>query len=161
MKLLQQSKCMGDLMRYYGESKFKLMEDVQKISSSRGLSEKLLNTIRKHTGVAGLKIDQLVSGLETASQMDIFGYTVNGVNPCEIFQDKDVVLEVSMSPVYFATKASLGASLPGFRKVKTLDKEDHIQALARKEQENWIRWFEKELNKYHTRRLWERKILEE
>ena len=161
MKLFKQAKCMGDLMRYYGESKFKLMEDVNRINSSRGLTEKLLNTIRKHTGNAGMTVDQLVNGLQTASEIDIFTYTVNGRNPCDIFQTEKVELEVYMNPIHFATKASLGAVLPGFRKARQPNMESQIQDLAKKEQDKWIRWFEKELNGYHTRKLWDRKIIEE
>jgi len=161
MPLLQQSKCMGDLMKYYGERKFKLLEQVNAISSNEAVSIKLLNTIRKHTSFAGVTIDQLVSGLETAAGIDIFSFKVNDINPCDMFQKEDITLEVYMNPIYFTTQAALSASLPGFRKHKHMDMETKIKNMAMKDQDRWLRWFEKELNNYHPNKLWKRTLLEE
>jgi len=160
MPLLQQSKCMGDLTKYYGERKFKLLEQVTAIRNNDLIATKLLNTIRKHTGTTGLTIDQLVNGLETAAGVDIFTFKVNDVNPCEMFKDEDLTLEVYMNPIYFTTQAALGAQLPGFRKHRHMDMESKIKDIAQKDQDRWLRWFEKELNNYHPSKLWKRTVLE-
>jgi len=160
MSYYNQAKCMGDLMRYYGESKFKLLETINKICTNETIAIKLLNTIRKHTGMAGLTIDSLVDGLQTSASMDIFKYKVNGKNPCDIFASKDVKLEVYMNPIFFATEASLNLSLPGFRKHKSMDMEERVKELTIKKRNDWVRWFEKELNNYHSHKLWKKTVLE-
>jgi len=161
MPLLQQSKCMGDLMKYYGERKFKLMEQVHAISNNEMVSSKLLNTIRKHGGMAGLSIEQFVQGLQTASDIDVFSFKVNDVDPCKMFKGENLELEVYMNPIYFSTQASLSVAMPGFRKHKENDVEKLVLKKARMEQNRWLRWFDKELNNYHPSEYWKKTVVEE
>ena len=158
MPLLKQSLCMGDLIRYYGESKFKLIESVRRIEENRGLSSKMLNTIRKHTNV-GMTIDGLVTNLQMASGTDIFKFKINGVDPTEMFTDEDVQLEIYMNPLYFVTKGAISGQLPGFRR-KPSNTETEIEMKARQEQTKWLKWFEKELNKYHPSCFWKKNIMD-
>lgn len=158
MPLLKQSLCIGDLMRYYGESKFKLIESVRRIEENRGLSAKMLNTIRKHTNV-GMTIDALVMNLQTASGTDIFNFKINGVDPTEVFTDKNIELEIYMNPLYFVTKSAITGQIPGFRR-KPASTGVEIEMKARQEQTKWIKWFEKELNKYHPSSSWKKQVLD-
>ena len=163
MPKLKQALCFGDLLRYYGERKYKMIESVRRISENEGLKVKLLNQIRKHTKVAGLTLDALVNNLENVSCIDIFQYKINGVDPTiELFKnDNNISLEVYMNPIYFTTEATIKNFLPirGRRRYKKVD-ETELEFKARKEQENWVKYFEKELNKYHSRNLWEKKVIE-
>lgn len=161
MSLLQQGKCTADLLKYYGERKYKLLEQLTSVSNNEMVTIKLLNQIRKHTNTASLTIDQLLSGLESAAGIDVFSFKINGINPAEMFKSRDVTLEVYMNPLYFTTQAALSQSLPGFRKHKNIDMDQKILEVAQKEQAKWVRWFEKELNVYHTNRLWEKIVIEE
>jgi len=148
MPLKQQSLCAGDLIRYYGESKYKMIESVEKIAENRGLTVKLLNVIRNHTTMAGLTIDSLINNLELASGTDIFKFKINGKDPTDLFKDGDMEMEIYMNPIYFATKSAISSQLPGFRR-KTVGSSTELEMKARQEQAKWMRWFEKELNKYH------------
>jgi len=158
MPLLKQSLCVGDLIRYYGESKFKLIESVKRIEQNRGLTVKMLNTIRKHTKV-GMSIDSLIMNLQMASGTDIFKFKINGKDPTEIFSDGEIELEIYMNPIYFVTKSAITGQIPGFRR-KPAGTETEIEMKARQEQTKWIKWFDKELNKYHPSSHWKKQILD-
>ena len=158
MPLLKQSLCVGDLTRYYGESKYKLIESVKRIEENRGLSAKLLNTIRKHTAMAGLTIDGLINNLELASGTDIFKFKINNQTITDMFKDGDVELEIYMNPIYFVTKGAITSQLPGFRR-KPAQSSTEIEFKAKQEQTKWITWFERELNKYHPRSNWEKTVI--
>jgi hypothetical protein len=155
MPLRKQSLCFGDLMRYYGDSKFKLAESIKKIQANKGVAVKLLNAIRNHTKT-GMSLDMFLDSLENTSHIDIFKYTVNGKDPCTIFQEETVELEVYMNPVYFSTKGAITQHLPGFRSHK-----GNVYDQAKKEQDKWLVWFERELNKYHSCREWKKKVIED
>lgn len=157
MPLYKQSQCIGDLTRYFGESKFKLVESVEKIEENRGLSVKLLNTIRKHTS-AGMTIEGLVNNLQLASGMDVFKFKINGSDITKMFKDGDVELEIYMNPLYFATKGAISAQVPGFRR-KAVQSQTELEIKAKQEQTKWLKWFERELNKYHPKSEWSRQVI--
>lgn len=157
MPLYKQSQCIGDLTRYYGESKFKLIESVERIADNKGLSSKLLNTIRKHTS-AGMTLEGLITKLELASGMDVFKFKINGTEITKMFKDGDVELEIYMNPLYFSTKGAISAQVPGFRR-KTIQTQTELEIKAKQEQTKWLRWFERELNKYHPRSEWSRQVI--
>ena len=158
MPLKEQSLCIGDLMRYYGESKYKMKESIEKITENRGIASKLLNTIREHTET-GVTLDGLITQLQIASGTDIFTFKINGVDPTKVFTDeKNVELDVYMNPIYFNTKGAISSQLPGFRH-KHISSEKELVAKGRQEQQKWLRWFEKELRGYHNN--WKRKCIEE
>ena len=157
MPLYKQSQCIGDLTKYFGESKYKLIESVEKIEENRGLSVKLLNTIRKHTH-AGMTIDGFVNGLSLASGTDIFKFKINGSDITKLFKDGDIELEIYMNPLYFVTKGAMFAQVPGFRR-KTFTSQTELELKAKQEQTKWLKWFEKELNKYHPRSEWNRQVI--
>jgi len=154
----QQALCIGDLLRYHGESKYGLAESIDRIASNKGLAVKLLNTIRSHSGMSGMTIDSLINQLQVASGIDIFKFTVNGEDLSTVFKDtKEIELDVYMNPVYFTTKGALTQYLPGIRRKKAGN--DAVLEQAKFEQEKWIRWFERELCKYHPQNRWEKKII--
>jgi hypothetical protein len=154
MPLRKQSLCFGDLMRYYGDSKFKLAESIRKIQTNKGIAVKLLNAIRNHTKT-GMSLDVFLDSLENTSKIDIFKYTINGHDPCTIFHEGDIELEVYMNPVYFSTKGAITQNLPGFRRHKKgAGGSVYNQA-------KWVVWFERELNKYHSCRDWKKKVIDD
>lgn len=158
ISLKNQSLCIGDLIRYYGESKYKLIESVERISENRGITAKMLNAIRDHTK-AGMTLEGLITNLQMASGTDIFTFKVNGKDPTELFHDGDIELEIYMNPLYFTTKAGISGQIPGFRR-KNIGSSAELQMKAKQEQAKWIKWFEKELNKYHPRSQWGKRILD-
>lgn len=150
MKLSRQSKCVGDLVRYYGDIRFTLLDKVRKIQSNATYSAKFLDLLRQHSS-AGITLDNLITGLETISNMEIFRFKMNGKNPCECFSNEDIDLEIYMNPMYFTALAAIyNAMTP-----------ERILKVSKKEEEKWIYWFEKELNKYHPSSLWEKSVLKE
>jgi hypothetical protein len=151
MPLIKQSMCVGDLVRYYGETRFKLLDKVRRIQSNQGLTVKLLNILRTNTK-SGLTLDNLITGLETVSEMDIFKFKMNETDPCAWFQEGDVVMEVYMNPFFFTATAAVNNALRDPMK---------IPEIAKHEEAKWVAWFEKELNKYHPRQLWEKTVLKD
>lgn len=151
MPLIKQSMCVGDLVRYYGELRFKLLDRIHRIQSNQGITVKVLNMLRANTS-AGITLDSLITGLETVSEMDIFKFTINGIDPCSWFKENDVVMEVYMNPIYFTAQAAVNNAMRDPAKIPNI---------AFKDQEKWWMNFDKELDKYHPRQLWEKKVLEE
>lgn len=123
---------------------------------------KLLNVIRNHTSTPGMTIDGFLRNLEIASAVDIFSFTINKKDPCVVFDidSQDVELEVYMNPLFFATKGAMTQYLPGFRKPK-LKGEGALDFYAKKAQEDWLRWFERELGRYHPHQFWKKDVLED
>jgi len=159
--LLQQSKCIGDLIRYYGESKYSLKDKIDQIKGSSYLSEKLLTQIKKHTGNTGLTIDKFSYGLSQASNIDIFSFKVNNFDISTIFKDKNMDLEITVNPLKFTTEASLKVGFKSFRKKDNRILEKMIAKQIEMEKKKYIAWFERELNGYHTKQLWNKTIINE
>jgi hypothetical protein len=157
MNQKQKMLCIGDLVRYYGEAKYKTQETMEKISQNKGASAMLLNAIRRTPGMAGMTIDTLLHQLRTAAEVEIFGFTVNGQNIClPIEKESNLNIEIYMNPMYFSTKAALTTYMPSIgRKKRTVELQE------KREKEIWVRWFEKELNNYHPLTECKKNILED
>jgi hypothetical protein len=149
--------CIGDLIRYYGEAKYKTQEKLNKIRYNHGLSSMLLNSMRKHPGMSGMTIESLISSLEASASMDIFTFDVDGKSISKMIDadSHNMILEVDMNPLFFSTKASLTMYTP------TIGKKRSFEEMEAREKENWIRWFEKELNNYCSASNWKKTIVEE
>jgi hypothetical protein len=154
--LKNKALCIGDLIRYYGESKYKTLDTLDKIRQNKGLSSKLLNAIRRHANMPGLTVDNLMNAIETASEYNVFTFLINGEDMTKIVdENRDVKLEIYMHPLYFSTRAALTMYTPGIGKRRTLDEQE------KKEKDSWTHWFEKELNTYYPIMDIKKKILEE
>lgn len=134
------SLCIGDLIRYYGETKYKLIESVQRLNNSqttKGMVSNLLSSALKNPMAASI-----FDNLEELSKKDIFKFTIDEFDPLVFDNGKstcDIIL--CMGDEYFAAKAVYGMMKPGFRKIGF---EEHVI----REKESWLRWFEKNLNEY-------------
>jgi hypothetical protein len=138
------ANCVGDLLRYYGETRYKIVESLEKIKNNKTISAMLVNSMRKRAGMTGLTVDMLLTRLENTAQMKMLDLKINGKQPYIIFEDgEDMEIEIFMDDLYFETKAMLDQALPGIRKKPSVD------VYVFKEKEAWVRWFEKNLKDYH------------
>jgi len=152
----KKSLCLGDLIRYYGETKYKTLEHIQKLQQNKTMAAKLVNSIRKLPNNQNFTIDIILQALETASSTQIFDFKIDGISPNAILKEgKDVAIEIYMNPLYFTTKAVMYQAFPGFR-----SKHDNIEVAIKKENDLWVKWFERELRGYSAKPF-EKTILEE
>jgi len=148
--------CIGDLVRYVGQTNYKMKEGVENIKSSKTLSSIFLSKMRQGNGLSGMTIDNLLNALELASLSDFFYITIDGVNPCDLFdKKKDITMKVFMNDNYFLIKSYQQSMIPGFR----IEKQP-IDRIMVKEKEKWMNWFEKNLRDYHQPKDWVRNIEE-
>lgn len=149
------AKCIGDLIGYYATTKYKTLEGLEKIKNNKTICSMLINTLRKHNGMTGMTIDTLLNNLEVANKIQLFTFTSDTIDYINyVEQSKDLTLIVEMNDLYFTTKATLAANMPGFRISKR-----PLEKTIEKEKEKWVQWFEKELKNYY-RYPFQKKILE-
>ena len=153
----KKASCIGDLLKYRGETIYKLREGLNKIKNDKGISSMLINAMRKSKTMTGMTIENLINNLETGSQLEIFTFKTNDVELYKFFDNKqDLTLEIYMDDLFFQSKALLSQSLQGFR-IRKLP----FDVLMKKEKERWVRWFEKNLNDYHPLCKCKKTVIEE
>lgn len=134
------SLCVGDLIRYYGETRYKIIEGIQKLNDSKttkGMVAKLLSKVTDNAGV-----EMIMANLEQSAKKTIFSFDIDGVNPLLYDNGNDsCIIVIELGEEYFSAKAIYDMMKPGFRKMTF---EEHIQ----KEKDNWMKWFEKNLKDY-------------
>lgn len=140
----KKSLCIGDLIKYYGETKYKIIESVQKLNeneTTRGMVANLLKKVAKNSPA----VDIMMGNLEELSKKNIFSFTIDGINPLQFDTGKDnCILVIDISDEYFAAKAIYDMMKPGLRKHEY---EEHIK----KEKDAWRSWFDKNLRDDYTR----------
>jgi len=145
------SVCIGDLIKFYGETRYKTIEGIERLNrdkNTRGMVVRLLQKALNNPGVQGV-----FDNLSEIAKKRFFQFSVDGKDLlCFDNGKENCILEVEMSEEYFTTKAIYDMMKPGIRK---MDFEDYVK----KEKEQWNKWFEKNLNEFT--RCYERKILEE
>lgn len=136
--------CVGDLIKYYGETKYKIVESIQKLNeneTTRGMVASLLKKVASNSPA----VDIMMGNLEELAKKNIFAFTIDDINPVLFDTGKDsCVLVVEVGDEYFAAKAVYDMMKPGFRKH---DYEGHVK----KEKEVWRSWFEKNLKDDYTK----------
>lgn len=143
--------CIGDLIRYYGETKYKIVESVEKLNSSETTKGMVMNLLRKaiDSPLVGNVFDNLVE----LSKRNVFSFTVDDKNPVIFDNGKNSCnLCIVMDDAYFVTKTIYAMMRPGFRKMSY---EEYLE----KEKQVFKRWFDKNLKEYTTNYTY--KILEE
>lgn len=134
-------KCIGDMMRYVGETTYKLKDDAESIRKSKTLSSIILNKLRQGKGMGGITVDNLLTAIDGISASDMFQFKVNGVNLCDVVKDKkDIELEITMDEKLFMTRMLVDSVL-----FKVKNPGEALQ----KQKDKWIAWFEKNLKDYH------------
>lgn len=148
---------------------YKLQRDTDarnKINALSGDSRTLSAIVNVAKGSAtGMTLDTVLAGIKTALEMDIFSFTLNGVNFFKLVQEKineteGMELEVYMNPLYFASEIALKSSIiPGARK-RNVD-EAYINERIAKSEKAWAFHFEKDIREYIDKETCVKKILEE
>jgi hypothetical protein len=143
--------CVGDLIRYYGETKYKIIESVEKLNSSETTKGMVANLLRK--AMSNPMASSIFDNLSELAKKDIFSFTVDGVNPI-VFEDAEngCSLVVKMSDEYFQAKAIYAMMRPGFRKYS-------FEECIEREKQDFRRWFDKNLKEYAS--SYRVKVLEE
>ena len=133
--------CIGDLIRYYGETRYKILEGVQRFNQNDTTKGMVANLLKKATN--NPMVDMMLNNIEEFAKKRVFSFTINGndllffdngVNNCELI--------IEIGDEYFNAKAIYDLMRPGFR--KKLDYNEYIY----KEKQDWLNWFEKNLQEY-------------
>lgn len=134
--------CIGDLIRYYGETKYKMIEGIQKLNESKTTRGMVANLLGK--AINNPSANLIMNNLEELAKKNIFSFKVDGFDPL-LFDngENSCVIVLEFGEEYFVAKAIYAMMKPGFRK---LEFEEYV----RKEKEDWIKWFEKNLKKDYT-----------
>ena len=145
------SLCVGDLIRYYGETRYKIIEGVKKLNDSkttRGMVAKLLSKAMDNPST-----ELIMGNLEKFAQQNIFNFKIDGINPLKFDNGKErCIITIELGEEFFSAKAVYDMMKPGLRKMSF---EEHVE----KEKENWVKWFEKNLKDYTS--CYSSKILED
>lgn len=144
--------CIGDLIRYYGEVKFKIIESAERLNSS-GTKGMVTNLLKK--AINNPHVDLIMNNLTEIAQRDILKFTIDGLNlipSVDVINAGNCVIVIEMDEAYFHSQAMFDMMKPGFRK-RTY--EDHVN----NRKQDWMRWFEKNLKADYTED-YSRKILE-
>ena len=143
--------CIGDLIRYYGETKYKIIESVEKLNNSETTKGMVMNLLRK--AIDNPYIGNVFDNLVELSKRNVFSFTVDNKNPVIFDNGKNnCSLCIFMDDAYFVTKAIYAMMRPGFRKMSY---EEYIE----REKQEFKRWFDKNLKEYTSNYSF--KILEE
>ena len=147
--------CVGDLMGYFGEVRYKILGDVNqftKNNTTKNMVKSLLRKVASNTNV-----DLILDNLEEAAKQNIFFFEVNGIdlltNAIPIAETEPLVLTLDMREEYFQAQAIFDVMKPGFRNLPYID-------YIKKRKKEWMGWFEKNLKKDYTNHFTV-KILEE
>ena len=145
------SLCVGDLIRFYGETRYKMIEGVERLNRDEKTKGMVANLLKK--ALNNPSVDLVFGNIEEISKRKFFNFTVNKKDPLEFDDGKDsCVIVIEMQQDYFAAKSVYSMMKPGIRKY---DLEKYIE----KEKKDWQKWFEKNLNGYT--RCYTSNILEE
>ena len=134
------SLCVGDLIKYYGETRYDIIDRVEKLNRSettKGMVAKLL-----HNAMNNPAVSSVFDNLEALSKKKVFEFRIDDVDPI-VFDNGNTscILIVEMGEEYFSAKAIYDMMKPGFRK-KTFE-----ECVERQKQE-FKRWFERNLKEY-------------
>jgi len=134
------SLCVGDLIRYYGETRYKIIEGVQKLNDSKTTKGMVASLLAKAANNPGAQL--IMGNLEEFAKKKIFGFKIDGINPLTFDNgEENCVIEIELGEEYFSAKAIYSMMKPGFRKMtfeESLDRERDV----------WLKWFEKNLKDY-------------
>jgi hypothetical protein len=137
------SLCIGDMIKYYGETRYKMIEGVQKLNKSdttKGMVAHLLKKAMKNPVV-----DAMFNNIEElANKQHFFLFTVDNIKPLLFDNGKNhCVMVVEMTEEYFAAKTIYDMMKPTLG-VHKMEYEDYLH----KEKGDWRKWFEKNLKEY-------------
>lgn len=157
------SKFIADLIGYKLQRDLKANEKLKALANDRNYLTRIVNVARKSKSATGMTVDSVLNGIQTALGMEIFSFTVNGVDPFRVLserlKDKEFTVEVYMNPLYFSAEVALSQAMPGFRK-KQLD-EKAIEEKMMKAGHAWAFQFEKNIKEYINLMECKKTILEE
>jgi len=149
----KKTACVGDLIKYYGEIKYKIVEQANNLSRDK-ITKSMVANLIKQIAANNPAVDMMLNNIEELAKKELFSFTIDGFNPLEFDNGKDsCVLVLTMNEEWFAAQA-LGAMIrPGFRKFSF---NEHLQ----KEKNDWKVYVEKNLRNDYTK-YFKCRVLEE
>jgi hypothetical protein len=146
MNPLKRDMMDGDLKTYVSQKRLKLSEALEKMKNKPGLASAIMKRLAKHGGGFG-SIEDFIDALNLAGEhgKGLYDYSIK-------IKGDATTLIFEIGEMYFVVDGMVKAQLPRFHK-KSHDSTDISK-------EAWLKWFEKELGKYHPREKWIRTILE-
>jgi hypothetical protein len=132
--------CISDLIRYYGETRYKILEGIQRLNQSNTTKGMIASLLKKVSNNPNVSI--MMNDLEGFAQKRVFSFTINDIDLL-IFDDgkKQCNLTVEIGDEYFFAKAVYDMMKPAFKKTTY---EQYVE----KEKQDWLRWFTKNLQDY-------------
>jgi hypothetical protein len=154
----------ADLIGYKLQRDLEATQKLRKLSENKGWMMKVVDTARKSQSSGGMTLDMVMQGLQTALNIDIFSFKVNGVDLFKLLDEKvkssTFEVEVFMNPLYFSSEIALkNAVMPGFR--KPVLTEEYMQERMKKAGKAWLFQFEKNCKEYLNYDSINKTILEE
>ncbi len=132
--------CIGDLIRYYGETRYKIIESVEKLNSNETTKGMVINLLKK--AINNPLVGGIFDNMQELAKKKVFSFTVDDFNPIKFDNGKNsCILVLDMGDEYFTAKAIYAMMRPGFRK-------QCFEAYVEKEKQEFRRWFEKNLKDY-------------
>ena len=147
MNPLKRDMMDGDLKSYVSQKRLKMSESLEKLKSNKGLKKAIVNKLMKY-GAGITSMEEFIDAMNLASDKGkgLYDYSL------KVNKD-DTILIMEVGDMYFVVDGMIKSTLPRFHR-KSHDNTD----ISR---DAWLKWFEKELTKYHDRENWERTILED
>jgi uncharacterized membrane protein len=134
------SLCIGDLVKYYGETRYKLIESIQRLNKDNTTKSMVANILKK--AMNNPNVEMMFDNMEELSKKNIFSFQIDDINPIVFDNGKDnCKIIITMNDEYFAAKAIYDMMKPGFHKKEY---KDYIKD----EKEEWKKWFTKNLKEY-------------
>lgn len=136
------SLCIGDLVKYYGETRYKLIESIQRLNKDNTTKSMVANILKK--AMNNPNVEMMFDNMEELSKKNIFSFQIDDTNPLVFDNGKDnCKITITMNDEYFAAKAIYDMMKPGFHKKEYKD-------YVNDEKEEWKKWFTKNLKEYTT-----------
>lgn len=161
MDMRVKNRFIADLLGYRLQRDIEVEQKLTKLSDNKTWIGRIIDASKG--SATGLTVDNIIQGLQTALNVSIFSFKVNGVDVFKLFEEhlkvEPLVLEVEMSDLYFSSRIALEQSLkPGFRKNVTTE---YINERMERTKMAWLFQFEKQVTDWFDPGKVQRKIIEE
>lgn len=154
---------LADLIGYKLQRDTDIRNKIKALSGDSKTLSAIVNVAKR--GSMGMTLENVITGLQTAMEMDIFSFKLNGVDFFKMAKEKmqeteGMEIEVYMNPLYFATEVALKSSfIPGARKRNV--SEAYINERIAKHERAWAFHFEKDIQEYIDKENCIKTVLEE
>jgi hypothetical protein len=136
--------CVGDLIKYYGEHRYKLIDAARNLSNDKTTKGLIVNLIKK-IATNNAAVDMMLNHVEELAKKKIFKFTIDGFDPVQFDNGTDsCVLVLEMDEEWFIGQAMGAMVRPGFRKFSF---EQHLE----REKDAWRKYIDDNLRNDYSK----------